>query len=126
MRVVLGFEAADVEKEVARRESQAGKDAALAIGPGGVYAVWVSGGGVKARIPGKPQPVSLAAEGAFPQAIADYSAAIAKDKQDAYSLYGRGVAKLKSGDIDGGNADMAAAKAIQPDIANAYVRYGAT
>jgi hypothetical protein len=41
-------------------------------------------------------------------------------------LYGRGIAKLKSGDTDGGNADMAAATAIQPDIANAYARYGAT
>ena len=64
--------------------------------------------------------------GAFQRAIADYSAAIGKNKQDAYSLYGRGVAKLKSGDTDGGNADMAAAKTIQPDIASAYVRYGGT
>jgi len=41
-------------------------------------------------------------------------------------LYGRGVAKLKSGDADGGNADMAAAKAMQPDIVSAYIRYGVT
>jgi hypothetical protein len=32
------------------------------------------------------------------------------------ALYARGIARLKSGDSDGGNADVTAAKAIQPDI----------
>ncbi len=49
---------------------EAGKDAALAIGPSGVYAVWISSGAVRARIPGMQAPVTLAAQGAFPQAVA--------------------------------------------------------
>jgi hypothetical protein len=36
------------------------------------------------------------------------------------------MAKLKSGDIDGGNADIAASRAVRPDIANVYAGYGVT
>jgi hypothetical protein len=36
------------------------------------------------------------------------------------------MAKLKSGDATGGNADTAAAKAIQPDIDKTYAGYGVT
>jgi hypothetical protein len=43
---------------------------------------------------------------------------------ESRALYGRGVAKLKLGDADGGNADIAAAKAIQSDIAEEFARYG--
>jgi tetratricopeptide (TPR) repeat protein len=64
--------------------------------------------------------------GAFDPAIADYAAAIATNPKDADSLYGRGMAKLKSGDKSGGEADIAAAKAIQPDIADVYADYGIT
>ena len=42
----------------------------------------------------------------------------------AGSLYGRGIAKLKKGDATGGNADIAAAKAIRPEIADEFARYG--
>ena len=62
--------------------------------------------------------------GAFQQAITDYSAAIAQNAKDAGSLYARGMAKLKRRDIDGGNADIAAASAIKPDIANVCAHYG--
>jgi formylglycine-generating enzyme required for sulfatase activity/Flp pilus assembly protein TadD len=62
--------------------------------------------------------------GAFQQAIADDSAALAQDAKDAESLYVRGMAKLKIGDAPGGDADIAAAKAIQPDIAKTYADYG--
>lgn len=41
----------------------------------------------------------------------------------ASSLYGRGVAKRQIGDYVGGDADIDAAKRIQPDIAEAFVRY---
>jgi tetratricopeptide (TPR) repeat protein len=61
--------------------------------------------------------------GTFDRAIADYGASIAK-RQDANSLYGRGVAKLKSGDKAGGEADIAAAKAIEADIGQVYAGYG--
>ena len=62
--------------------------------------------------------------GAFDRAIADYSAAIAKNAKDAGSLYARGVAKLRSGDTAGGEADIATAKAIKADIATVYAGYG--
>ena len=38
--------------------------------------------------------------------------------------YGRGLAKLKKGDRHGGDADIAAAKAIRADIADDFARYG--
>ena len=47
------------------------------------------------------------------RAIADYDAA------RATALYGRGTAKLKKGDASG-DADIAAAKAIKPNIAAAF------
>jgi tetratricopeptide (TPR) repeat protein len=62
--------------------------------------------------------------GAFAQAISDYDAAIKHDPKDAISLYGRGIAKLKTDDMAGGNADVAAAKAIRADVADVYTDYG--
>ena len=62
--------------------------------------------------------------GAFDKAIADYGAAVEKNPKDADSLYGSGVAKLRSGDKAGGEADIAAAKAIKADIAEVYAGYG--
>ncbi len=61
--------------------------------------------------------------GQFDRAIADYEAALRLDPKLAGSLYGRGVAKLKKGD-KAGDADIAAAKAIRPDIAELFERYG--
>jgi anti-sigma-K factor RskA len=61
---------------------------------------------------------------AYDRAIADYSAAIAQDANDASSLYARGLAKLKTGDTAGGNADIVAAKAIRADIADVYASHG--
>ena len=58
------------ERGAAERKLEAGKDAAIAAGPGGVYAVWTSSGAVHARVPCTTQPVTLAAQGAFPQLIA--------------------------------------------------------
>ncbi len=49
---------------------EVGKDAAIAIGSSGVYAIWISNGAVRARIPGKAEPVVLAPQGAFPQLVA--------------------------------------------------------
>ena len=47
-----------------------------------------------------------------------------KDSKDADSLYGRGVAKFKSGDRPGGETDIADALAIKADIARLYARRG--
>ena len=58
------------EEGATETKIEAGKDAAVAAGPGGVYAVWVSAGAVRAQAPGNPHPVTLAAQGEFPQVIA--------------------------------------------------------
>jgi hypothetical protein len=39
-------------------------------------------------------------------------------------LYGRGLAKQKKGDLAGGDADIAAAKAKRVSVAEEFVRYG--
>jgi tetratricopeptide (TPR) repeat protein len=59
----------------------------------------------------------------FDAAVSDYGAALRINPKLAFSLYGRGLARLKNGDASG-EADAAAAKALQPDIAEEYARYG--
>jgi len=39
-------------------------------------------------------------------------------------MYGRGVAKMRKGDAAGGGADVRAAKALRPDIAEEFAGYG--
>jgi len=56
--------------------------------------------------------------------VADYDAALKISPNEAQSLFGRGIAKLRSGDMTGGGADLAAAKAIKPRIAEKFFRYG--
>ena len=60
----------------------------------------------------------------FDKAIADYDAAIRINPKLSQSLYGRGWAKLKKGDTAGGEKDIAAAKAIQADIAEWFAKNG--
>jgi hypothetical protein len=62
--------------------------------------------------------------GELSSAIADYDAALQINPKHASSLYGRGIAKVRSGNSAGGNGDIAAAKLIQPDIADEFANYG--
>jgi tetratricopeptide (TPR) repeat protein len=62
--------------------------------------------------------------GRLDEAIADYDAALKTNPRLAGSLYGRGLAKRKKGDQAGGDADIAAARAIQADIADEFAKYG--
>ncbi len=55
-------------------------------------------------------------KGQIDRAIQDYDRAILIDPDDASALYYRGNAKLGKGDSAGGNADIAKANAIQPNI----------
>jgi len=57
-------------------------------------------------------------------AIANFNAALLYAPKLATSLYGRGVARLKKDDTAAGNADIAAAEAIQPDIARQMASLG--
>jgi len=56
-------------------------------------------------------------------AIADFSAAIAIDASRAFSLYGRGMARLISGEAAGQN-EMEAAIMLQRNIAEEFKAYG--
>lgn len=47
-----------------------GRDAAIAAGAAGVYVIWSGKSGLQALVPGKPEPVEIAAQGAFPQLVA--------------------------------------------------------
>ena len=63
--------------------------------------------------------------GRFEQAITDYDAALTRSPRQPSSLYGRGQARLRSRkDAEGGRADLAAAKALVPEIAAEFARYG--
>jgi tetratricopeptide (TPR) repeat protein len=66
--------------------------------------------------------------GAFDKAILDYDAALQNAPKMAglnlaTVLYGRGIAKQKHDDL-GANDDIVAAKALIPDIAEQFARYG--
>jgi tetratricopeptide (TPR) repeat protein len=62
--------------------------------------------------------------GAFDKAIADYNAALRFNPKFASSLYGRGIAKVKSGESANGNTDIEAAQAIKANIADDFAKYG--
>lgn len=62
----------------------------------------------------------------YAAAIKDDTAALAVASTDANSLYVRGLAELKSGNATQGNADIAAAKALDPMVVDAYAKYGVT
>jgi len=53
----------------------------------------------------------------YDAAITDYDAALKIRSDDAYSLFGRGAAKFKKGDLKGADADVVQAQALKPDIA---------
>ena len=62
--------------------------------------------------------------GRLDEAIGQYDAAIKAQPKQAWSIYGRGLAKLRKGDKAGAKADIAAAKAIEPAVAENAKRAG--
>jgi len=68
-----------------------------------------------------PQPVvARLRRGEFDASIADFDAASMLNPRLANALYGRGIARRKMGDLTGAEADLAAAKAIRPGIAEEF------
>lgn len=63
-------------------------------------------------------------KGDYARAVADYDRAIAIDGRNVFTLYRRGTAKLKLGDVAGGEADIAAAKRVKPDVVEEFTRRG--
>ena len=64
--------------------------------------------------------------GDYDKAIADYDRALGLGSKDAWSYYGRGVAKLRKGLTAAGKADIAAATALQANIAHEAAKRGIT
>jgi tetratricopeptide (TPR) repeat protein len=62
--------------------------------------------------------------GRLEEALAAYDLVIAKDPNNAWPLYGRGLAKKRLGDGEGGAADMGAAEAKKPGVGQEYLKYG--
>ena len=62
--------------------------------------------------------------GRYDRSIASYDRLLQFRPRAAESLYGRGLAKKKSGDLKGGELDIAAATAIDPRIAAVFANYG--
>jgi tetratricopeptide (TPR) repeat protein len=62
--------------------------------------------------------------GNWDSAIENYNLALKIQPRYANSLYGRGIARQKKGDHDGGDADIKAAKAVRGDIVEAFKRLG--
>ncbi|CAN5235042.1 hypothetical protein BH10PSE3_BH10PSE3_37870 [soil metagenome] len=63
-------------------------------------------------------------QGQFDAAIRDYDAALVEAPKQAASLYGRGLARLKLGQKAQGQADLAAATALDDGIAKRFEGYG--
>ena len=58
------------------------------------------------------------------EAMMDYDSALRLNPNHASSLYGRGLAKVRSGDAAAGSSDIALAKKIRRDIAEEFSIYG--
>ncbi|RUL63175.1 tetratricopeptide repeat protein [Dyella dinghuensis] len=64
--------------------------------------------------------------GHYPESISAYEQALPNNKGSVWSHYGLGLAKIRSGQKDAGNADLAAARAINPDIDARAAKFGLT
>lgn len=64
--------------------------------------------------------------GHYPESIKAYEQAVAQRPRSAWSRYGLGVAKIRNGQTDAGNADLVAARALDPGIEARANKYGLT
>ena len=62
--------------------------------------------------------------GDYDKSIGGYDAALKIRPKNAWTLYGRGLAKLKKNNRSEGEADLAAAVAIAPGVAESYKKMG--
>jgi predicted aspartyl protease/tetratricopeptide (TPR) repeat protein len=60
----------------------------------------------------------------YADAITGFEQVLAQQPRSAWARYGLGLAKIRSGSVDAGNADLAAAKAINPQIAARFEQDG--
>jgi hypothetical protein len=58
------------------------------------------------------------------EALADYDASVRLGPEKPLAVNGRGMAKLRKGETEGGKADVEAAKVVWPGVVDFFVRYG--
>ncbi|WP_254058405.1 aspartyl protease family protein [Dyella sp. S184] len=64
--------------------------------------------------------------GHYPESIKAYEQAITQMPRSAWSRYGLGLAKIRSGQTDAGHADLVAARSLDPEIETRAAKYGLT
>jgi clan AA aspartic protease (TIGR02281 family) len=64
--------------------------------------------------------------GHYPESITAYELATAQNPHSAWSRYGLGLAKIRSGQTDAGKADLIAARTLNPEIEALAAKYGLT
>jgi tetratricopeptide (TPR) repeat protein len=64
--------------------------------------------------------------GDYPKSIADFDACLKLSPKFAWSLYGRGVAKIREKDTAVGEADVADAVKLEPGIEEKFKKLGIT
>jgi tetratricopeptide (TPR) repeat protein/predicted aspartyl protease len=62
--------------------------------------------------------------GDYDKSIAEYDVALKINAKNAWSLYGRGIDKLRKQQTSAGDADIAGARAIWPQVAEEFKRHG--
>lgn len=62
--------------------------------------------------------------GHYAESIKAYEQALAQKPQNAWSRYGIGLARIRSGQTNAGNADLATARRLDPHIAERAGKYG--
>jgi hypothetical protein len=64
--------------------------------------------------------------GRLKESIADFDSSLQRRPDSATSLFGRGIARRRSGDVAAGDADIAAARKIDRTVDYLYARRGVT
>ena len=62
--------------------------------------------------------------GNYDKSISDYDASLKINPKNAWSLYGRGIDKLRKHDTTAGNDDLASATALSPKVADEFKTHG--
>jgi tetratricopeptide (TPR) repeat protein len=62
--------------------------------------------------------------GRYDKSIADFDASLKIEAKDAWSLYGRGLAEMRTNQAPDGHADIAKAQALSPKITDRFAKFG--
>jgi tetratricopeptide (TPR) repeat protein len=83
-------------------------------------AIWLKNGDFPAAFYNRALAYSDKSE--YEHSLADFDVVMRYDAKNALALYARGLTLLKKGDLEAGRADIAAAKAINPNIVEQFDR----